>query len=132
MFRHLAIIALTAGLAAPTPIAAQETYTAAQIAKFAVQRGAPGLTAMFRGKTITVEGTFNRFVDTGYGTMVYVVFDHPEANSWEVNCRFPRADIAAYDRFALMPGGMPISATGTFLAAEDVFFAFKLEPCQMH
>ncbi|MFD1252593.1 hypothetical protein DEVEQU_03816 [Devosia equisanguinis] len=111
---------------------AQETYTAFEIAEQGLELDAAGLTATFRGKTITVTGTFNRFIDTGYGDMVYVAFDHPDTISWEVSCGFPRDNTAEYDRFALMKPGTEISATGDFLEAKDIYRYFTLLPCQMH
>lgn len=111
---------------------AQETYTAFEIAEQGLALDAAGLTATFRGKTITVTGTFNRFIDTGYGDMVYVAFDHPDTIGWEVSCGFPRDNTAEYDRFALMKPGTEIAATGDFLEAQDIYLYFTLLPCQVH
>lgn len=125
-------LALAATLALTLALpAAADTVTTDEIARQAEEIGAAGLTATYRGKTLTVTGTFGAFADTGHGTDVWVEFEKSDLNSWKVTCSFPRENTADYDRFALMKKGTPISATGEFESARDVFFFFSLKPCRM-
>lgn len=130
ILRPLALAALI-GSASAAPASAQ-SFDALDIAAKGLELGAAGLVATFRNKTVSVTGSFDRFSDTGYGKYVYVYFQHPANNSWTVTCGFERDDTAAYDRFALMQPGTPISATGRFKTARDVYFFFELEPCKMN
>lgn len=125
-----AVAAMVAGAGVREAVA--ETYDAHALARMALELDAPGLKATFRNKELTVTGLFEEFVDTGYGNKVWVVFQHPENNSWKVQCAFAREDTAAYDRFALMKKGTPITATGMFADAGGVFLYIELLPCSLH
>lgn len=128
--RPLALAALI-GSATTAPASAQ-SFDAFDLSTKGLELGAAGLVATFRNKTMTVTGRFDRFSDTGYGKLVYVYFQHPDNIGWTVTCGFERDDTATYDRFALMQPGTPISATGRFKTARDVYFFFELEPCTMN
>lgn len=123
---------LAAAAIAATGPARAETIDAFSLAQQAIALRATGLTATYRNKTLTVTGEFDRLIDVGHGRYVHVAFQHPDNSGWKVTCAIDREDTATYDRYALMQPGTPISATGRFKAARDVFFVFELEPCQMH
>jgi hypothetical protein len=109
-----------------------ETISAFDLAQKGISLGAAGLNATYRGKTLTVTGNLERVFDVGHGKYVHINFQNPENSGWRVRCAIERSDTATQDRFALMAPGTPISATGRFKAAQDVFFIFDLEPCQMN
>lgn len=108
-----------------------ETYTAEQISQMALELGAPGLKATFRGKTITVTGYFSYLSDIEHLPNVHVIFEQTPTIGWKVSCGFPRTNTAEYDRFALMKRGAPITATGDFQDAVATFMFFNLEPCEV-
>lgn len=121
---------LAACLLSVSPAKADE-YQADELYAMALRLGAAGMQATFRSKRITVTGIFNRFSDLQVGNTVSVHFAQALDSSWQLTCSFPRDDTAAYDRFALMAPGTPITATGTFKDARDVFFFINLEPCEV-
>lgn len=109
---------------------AQETYTNEELAAFALEQGKPAVVAKFRGKDITVSGTFDSFSDTGYGNTVSIYLEGQKFNSWKAVCTFPRDDTAAYDKFAAYTKGSPVTFTGRFQEANDSFMIITLQPCQ--
>lgn len=124
-------VAVIAATIANSPALA-ETISAFDLAQKGISLGAAGLNATYRGKTLTVTGNLERVFDVGHGKYVHISFQNPENSGWRVRCAIDRSDTATQDRFALMPAGSPISATGRFKAAQDVFSIFDLEPCQMN
>lgn len=127
---HTALIAAALAAANAAPALAESYDLDAFYAEVEALNGAAGINATFRGKTLTVTGTFGRFVDVGHGDYVSVYFDNAPNTSWALACTFPRDDTAAYDRFALMQPGTVITATGRFDQAKDIYFFVNLQPCQ--
>lgn len=122
---------VTCLLTAPVALA-NESLTADALYSKARELGAAGMQATFRSKQLTVTGIFDSFSDTQVGDLVTVYFSQALDSSWQLSCSFPRSNTAAYDRFALMAPGTPITATGKFLEARDVFYFINLEPCVVH
>lgn len=129
-FQSPAFLCLAGFLAVNDPAHA-ESYTADEIYAKARELGPAGMRATFRGKQLTVTGVFDRFSDLQIGDTVTVNFSTAQDSSWKLTCSFPRSDIAAYDRFALMAPGTPITARGTFKDARDIYFFIHIEPCSI-
>jgi len=131
MFRKVLTCGLVAAAALLSSSAfAQEAYTNEELAAFALEQGKPAVVAKFRGKDITVSGTFDSFSDTGYGNTVSIYLEGQKFNSWKAVCSFPRDDTAAYDKFAAYVKGDPVTFTGRFQEANDSFMIINLAPCQ--
>ena len=123
--------ALFAACVATASPATADEYRADDLYATALQLGAAGMRAKFRSKRLTVSGIFHRFSDLQVGDTVSVYFSQALDSSWTLTCSFPRDDTAAYDRFALMAPGTPITAVGTFNDARDIFFLIHLDPCKV-
>lgn len=91
-----------------------------------------GLFAKYRGKTLEIQGRFQRLVDTTYGEEVYFEYILPESRfgpRFTISCYFPRRDTRTYDTFATMRIGSRVVVRGQIFDALDTFNSVQLKPC---